>query len=61
MLARAHASAADAATISGYLGRGCRFDDALAEFASAYADQNERDHGAFVAAIGDGRVAVREG
>ena len=50
-LARAHAKSGDAATISGYLGKGDAFDRALAEFAVAYADQTQ--HGPRGAAEGD--------
>ena len=35
------------ATIAGYLGKGDTFDRAIADFAVAYADQNERDYAAF--------------
>ncbi len=60
-LARAHACSGDRAAIATYLGSGDTFDRALASFAAAYADQNERDHAALVAAIGDGRVVARSG
>jgi len=55
-LARAHAKSGDAATISGYLGKGDQFDEALGSFAIAYADQNERDYGLLVKAERDGRI-----
>jgi uncharacterized protein (DUF2252 family) len=55
-LARAHAKSGDAATISGYMGKGRSFDKALAKFAFAYADQTERDHAALVKAVRSGRV-----
>jgi uncharacterized protein (DUF2252 family) len=55
-LARAHAKSGDAALISGYLGKRDAFDQAIGEFALAYADQNERDHAALVAAVKAGRV-----
>src|SRR5262249_39513402 len=55
-LARAHARSGDAAAISGYLGKGKAFGKALGRFATAYADQNERDHAALVEAIKDKRV-----
>lgn len=42
-LARAHAKSGDAATISGYLGKGDQFDQAMGEFAVAYADQTEKE------------------
>ena len=57
-LALAHAKSGDAATISGYLGKGDRFDEALGAFALRYADQNEQDHAALVKAVQDGRIAV---
>jgi uncharacterized protein (DUF2252 family) len=55
-LARAHARSGDAAAISGYLGKADSFDQALGEFAIAYADQTERDHAALVQAVNSGRV-----
>ncbi|CCH92575.1 Similar to tr/Q82LS9/Q82LS9 [Microcystis aeruginosa PCC 9432] len=55
-LARAHAKSGDAATISGYLGKGDQFDLAMGEFAIAYAEQTERDHAALVDAVKTGRV-----
>jgi uncharacterized protein (DUF2252 family) len=55
-LARGHARSGDAAAIGGYLGSRDRFDRAMAEFAEAYADQNERDYDAFAAAIEAGRI-----
>jgi uncharacterized protein (DUF2252 family) len=57
-LARAHAKVGDAWAISGYLGTGTRFDDALGSFALAYADQVERDHQALLAAVKAGRITV---
>ena len=55
-LARAHARTGDAAAIGAYMGSGEAFDRAVAAFAEAYADQNERDYGEFVEAIADGRI-----
>ena len=55
-LARAHARSGDAAMISGYMGSGQTFDDAVGEFAIEYADQNQSDYRAFVQAIRDGRI-----
>ena len=60
-LARAHARSGDRIAIAAYLGKGTVFDDAMVEFAHAYADQNERDHAALVAAIDTGRVTARTG
>src|SRR5215468_5724450 len=59
-LARAHAKSGDAAMISGYLGSNSRFDKAVAKFALAYADQNERDYQALLKAIREGRVQTLE-
>jgi len=59
-LARAHARSGDPAEISGYLGRGNTFEQALAAFAETYADQTGQDHAALVAAIREGRISVKE-
>lgn len=58
-LARAHARTGDPAAIAGYLGDGDGFDEAVADFALAYADQTERDHAALVRAIRRGRVPAQ--
>src|SRR5262249_20140965 len=58
-LAHGHARSGDRIAIAGYLGRGDRFDRALAEFAAAYADVSERDYTALVQAVSDGRVPAR--
>lgn len=58
-LARAHARSGDAAVLTGYLGTSTAFEDAIADFSAAYADQNERDHAALVAAVRAGRVEAR--
>ena len=55
-LSRAHARSGDAAMISGYMGTGQAFDEAVGEFAAEYADQNQSDHRALVQAIRDGRI-----
>jgi len=57
-LARAHARSGHPTRISGYLGSKETFDLAIAKFAAAYADQAERDHAAFTAAIRKGRIEV---
>ena len=44
-----------------YLGSGDVFDQAIAEFSEAYADQNERDYALLVQAESDGRIDVRRG
>ncbi|MFE2276920.1 DUF2252 domain-containing protein [Streptomyces sp. NPDC059454] len=55
-LARAHARSGDPVAIAAYLGRGDRFDRALAGFAQDYADRNERDFEALGEAVRSGRV-----
>ena len=60
-LARAHARWGDRIAIASYLGKGNAFDRAIADFAFAYADQNERDYEAFSAAVGSGRLTARTG
>jgi Uncharacterized protein conserved in bacteria (DUF2252) len=56
-LARAHARTGDRAALAAYLGGSDRFDNALATFAEAYADQNERDYAAFASAANAARRA----
>ncbi|HYB10223.1 MAG TPA: DUF2252 domain-containing protein [Alphaproteobacteria bacterium] len=58
-LARAHARSGDAARISGYLGNSSAFDEAISDFAVAYADQSARDHQALLAAIKAGRMSAK--
>jgi len=59
-LARAHARAGDPAMVSGYVGTGPAFDEAIADFAVAYADQTERDWKSFLAAIKAKRIVATE-
>jgi hypothetical protein len=60
-LARAHARSGDSIAIAAYLGTSDTFDGAVADFAEAYADQNERDYEAFTTAIAAGRVIAVAG
>jgi uncharacterized protein (DUF2252 family) len=57
-LARAHARGGDAATLAGYIGQGASFDDAVADFAMAYAEQTVRDWQDFCAALENGRLGI---
>ncbi len=57
-LARAHARSGDRIAIASNLGGSDVFDRAIAQFAAAYADQNERDHKALVKAVASGRIAA---
>jgi uncharacterized protein (DUF2252 family) len=58
VLARAHARAGGSIEISAYLGASDRFDQALASFAEAYANQTERDYQRLLAAIKSGRIVA---
>jgi uncharacterized protein (DUF2252 family) len=60
-LARAHARSGDRIAIAAYLGTSDTFDRAIADFASSYADQNERDYEALVAAVRSGRLEAQTG
>jgi uncharacterized protein (DUF2252 family) len=60
-LARAHARSGDRIAIASYLGVSDVFDKAITQFASAYADQNERDHQSLVDAVASGRITAERG
>jgi uncharacterized protein (DUF2252 family) len=60
-LARAHARSGDAVAIAAYAGSSDVFDRALASFAEAYADQNERDYDTLKAAVDSGRIEAQSG
>jgi hypothetical protein len=47
--------------IAGYLGKTDRFEQAVAEFAEAYADQTERDHATLEDAVESGRITAMRG
>ena len=57
-LARAHARSGDRIALAAYLGGSAKFDNAIADFAETYADQNERDYAEFQRAVQDGKVEV---
>jgi len=59
-LARAHGRAGDPILVSGYAGSGTALDEAISEFAVAYADQTEKDWNTFLAAIKTRRIVVAE-
>jgi len=60
-LARAHARSGDRLAIAAYLGAGSGFDQAIARFSTAYADQNERDHQHLADAVATGELAAQSG
>ncbi len=61
LLARAHAHSADPRLIAGYCGKSDELDEAIADFATAYADRTEADHALLAAAVREGRVPAEEG
>ena len=59
-LARAHAKSGDRIGISSYLGKKDTFDQAMADFAESYADQNDADFASLLDAVATGRVTAAE-
>lgn len=57
-LARAHARTGDRIAIAAYLGKSATFDEAIADWAAAYADRTAEDHALLTRAIGTGRLAA---
>ena len=60
-LARGHARSGDRIAIAAYLGSSDTFDRAISDFSAAYADQNDRDYEAAMAAARSGRIEVSAG
>ena len=60
-LARAHARSGDRIAIASYLGNSDVFDRAVADFSTAYADQNERDYQTLLDAVSSGRIVAQTG
>ena len=60
-LARGHARSGDRIALAAYLGEEGTFEQAIATFASSYADTNEGDHLALLGAVSDGRIAALPG
>lgn len=58
-LARAHGRASHPWLVSGYLGTSDTFDEAMGDFAIAYADQAESDHASLKAAVTAGTIKVQ--
>jgi uncharacterized protein (DUF2252 family) len=58
-LALSHARSGMSVPLSGYMGKSDAFDKAIAAFATAYADQNEKDHAALKKAIKSGKVEAQ--
>jgi uncharacterized protein (DUF2252 family) len=60
VMALAHAKSGDAATIAGYVGNSDVLDNAMVNFAFAYADQTERDYEALASAKRTGRIKAAD-
>ncbi len=60
-LARGHARSGHRIAISSYLGVSSRFDEAIAAFALAYANQAEKDYATVLKAIKSGKIAAETG
>ncbi len=60
-LARAHARSGDRMAIAAYIGSSDHFDQVIADFAEAYADQAERDYELVTKAIRQGRIEIATG
>jgi uncharacterized protein (DUF2252 family) len=60
-LARSHARSGDRVAIAAYLGGKDTFDEAIADFAVAYAEQNEKDYKALQAAATAGTITAISG
>ena len=60
-LARGHARTGDRVAIAAYLGSSTRFDEAIADFAERYAEQNDLDHATLAQAAKAGQITVLEG
>ncbi len=60
-LARAHARSGGRVAIASYQGKSDAFDNAIADFSTSYADQNERDHAALQEAVDTGRAQAQTG
>jgi uncharacterized protein (DUF2252 family) len=60
-LARSHARSGDRLAMAAYMGAGTNFERAIARFAVAYAERNERDYKRLVEAVATGEVAAETG
>jgi hypothetical protein len=60
-LARARARSGDPIAVTAYLGKSDAFDNAIVDFSTRYADQNERDYETFVNAIKSRRLTALVG
>jgi uncharacterized protein (DUF2252 family) len=61
VLGKGHARSGDACVLDGYCGDDEKLDNAIAEFAVAYADQSTADYELFTNAVKRGRLAIAKG
>ena len=61
VLGKGHARSGDACVLDGYCGDAEKLDNAIAEFAIAYADQSTADYELFTSAVKKGRLAIAKG
>ncbi len=59
LLTLRHKRSGDAVKIAAYMGTSAVIEDAMTALAATYADQNERDHAALVAAVRSRRLEIR--
>jgi uncharacterized protein (DUF2252 family) len=60
-LARAHSRSGEPIRMAGYMGKRDTFDESIADFSFAYADQSERDHETLKKAVRAGKLEVITG
>ena len=60
-LAKAHARSGDRIALAATSAAGAPFDEAIADFAVAYSEQNAKDYAALQQAVKDGRIEARVG
>jgi uncharacterized protein (DUF2252 family) len=61
VLGKGHARSGNACELDGYCGDAEKLDNAIAEFAVAYADQSTADYELFTSAVKKGRLAIAKG
>jgi len=61
VLGKGHARSGDACVLDGYCGDAERLDNAIAEFAVAYADQSTADYELFTSSVKKGRLTITKG
>jgi uncharacterized protein (DUF2252 family) len=60
VLAKGHARSSEPCALAGYLGASGKFDEAMVEFAIAYADQTSEDHQRLLTAINSRTIRIEQ-